>query len=79
MKNCGDVVWYHVHKDTDFRIDAEWMRIVQKIKATAEILQFHLHEKAEDDTDTSLWRPPRSYATWDTDFYASMTLVSVSR
>lgn len=79
MRDSGDLVWYHVHKDTEFRTDAEWIDIVKKIRAAAKILRFRLHEKTQDDTDPSLWRSPGSYAAWATVFQASVLLVSVSR
>jgi hypothetical protein len=79
MRNSGDVVWYHVHMDTEFRTDAEWSDIVEKIRVAADILRFCLHEKTQDNIDTSLWRSRGSYAAWDIDFHASVLLVSVRR
>jgi hypothetical protein len=79
MRNSGDVVWYHVHMDTEFRTDREWTNILKKIRAAAEILRFRLHEKTQDDTDISLWRSPASDAAWPTVYQASVLLVSVSR
>lgn len=79
MRDSGDLVWYHVHEATDFRTDAEWVDIVKKIRAAAEILRFRLHEKTQDDTDTSLWRSPGSDDAWATVYVPSVLLVSVSR
>ncbi|KAJ6079352.1 hypothetical protein N7467_009105 [Penicillium canescens] len=75
MRSSGDVVWYHVHMDTEFSTHAEWTEIVEKIRAAAEVLRFDLCEKTRDGTDTSLWKSRRSYAAW-ADFHASVLLVS---
>ncbi|KAJ5774239.1 hypothetical protein N7457_009135 [Penicillium paradoxum] len=55
MRNTGDLVWARVHKDTEFDVDGEWKNIIQRIKSTAVTLRLSLHEKTEDDIDTTLW------------------------
>jgi hypothetical protein len=79
MRSSGDLVWYHVHIDTEFSTHAEWTEIVEKIRAAAKILRFDLREKTRDGTDTSRWKSRRPDAEWVTDFHASVLLVSVSR
>jgi hypothetical protein len=56
MRSTGDLVWSHVHRDTEFNMDGEWKSIIQRIKATAVTLRLPLHEKREDDIDMSQWR-----------------------
>ncbi|CAG7978312.1 unnamed protein product [Penicillium nalgiovense] len=55
MRGTGDLVWSHVHRDTEFNMDGEWKSIIQRIKATAVTLRLPLDEKREDDIDTSQW------------------------
>lgn len=55
MRNTGDLVWAHVHRDTEFNMDGEWRNVIQRIKATAVTLHLPLLEKEEDDIDTTQW------------------------
>ena len=60
MRRTGDLVWSHVHRDTEFSMDGEWKSTIQRIKATAVILRLCLHEKREDDIDTTQWGKPEA-------------------
>ncbi|CAI7587190.1 unnamed protein product [Penicillium glandicola] len=62
MRNTGDLVWCHVHRDTEFNMDGEWKNITQQIKSTALTLRLPLCEKTEDDIDTTR-RGPRATMT----------------
>jgi hypothetical protein len=55
MRNTGDFVWAHVHRDTEFNMDGQWKNIIQRIKSTAVTLRLPLPEKKEDDIDTTQW------------------------
>ncbi|CAG8898141.1 unnamed protein product [Penicillium egyptiacum] len=55
MRSTGDLVWSHVHRDTQFNMDGEWKGVIQRIKATAVTLRLPLLEKRADDIDTSQW------------------------
>ncbi|KAJ5879300.1 hypothetical protein N7455_002765 [Penicillium solitum] len=55
MRNTGDLIWSHVHRNTEFNMDGEWRDVIQRIKSTALTLHLPLIEKPEDDIDTSQW------------------------
>ncbi|KAJ5184857.1 hypothetical protein N7491_007274 [Penicillium cf. griseofulvum] len=55
MRYTGDLVWAHVHRDTEFNMDGQWKDIIQRIKSTAVTLRLPLPEKIEDDIDTTQW------------------------
>ncbi|KUM57596.1 hypothetical protein ACN42_g9591 [Penicillium freii] len=55
MRNTGDLIWSHVHRNTEFNMDGEWRDIIQRIKSTALTLHLPLIEKTEDDIDTAQW------------------------
>ncbi|KAJ5748603.1 uncharacterized protein N7511_010299 [Penicillium nucicola] len=78
MRNSGDVIWYHVHIDTEFNTDGDWREVIQRIKDAAEVLQLRLQERKED-IDTSRWKSSGSHVAWDTDFHASVALTSQQR
>ncbi|KAJ5944648.1 hypothetical protein N7516_004816 [Penicillium verrucosum] len=55
MRNTGDLIWSHVHRNTEFNMDGEWRDVIQRIKSTALTLRLPLIEKTEDDIDTAQW------------------------
>ncbi|KAJ5615665.1 hypothetical protein N7537_000779 [Penicillium hordei] len=55
MRNTGDLIWSHVHRNTDFNMDGEWRNVIQRIKSTALTMHLPLIEKTEDDIDTAQW------------------------
>lgn len=55
MRNTGDLIWSHVHRNTEFNMDGEWKDVIQRIKSTASTLHLPLIEKPEDDIDTAQW------------------------
>ena len=52
-ESAACAIWFHVHKNTEFRTDADWQTKVGEIKAAADRLGLRLIEKERDDIDTS--------------------------
>ncbi|KAJ5574383.1 uncharacterized protein N7459_008810 [Penicillium hispanicum] len=53
LKRSGSPVWIHVHRETEFRPDADWSSIINSIEAMAWQLGISLVSKDKDDIDTS--------------------------
>ncbi|KAJ5919792.1 hypothetical protein N7454_009627 [Penicillium verhagenii] len=56
MRNDMNPIWFHVHVDTKFRLNCDWLSRTNDIKKAAQRLGINLQEKGADNIDTTRFK-----------------------